>query len=95
MKANSVWGFLRGLDTFSQLTFISDNMIALNESTYIKDFPRFSYRGLLIDTARHYIPLPILKKQIDAMAYNKFNVFHWYFYLFQNLFLFFVNSYLI
>lgn len=50
----------------------------MNDSTVIEDSPRFSYRGLLIDTARHYIPVPILKKQIDAMSYNKFNVFHWY-----------------
>jgi hexosaminidase len=32
----------------------------------------------MIDTARHFIPLPILKKQIDAMAYNKLNIFHWH-----------------
>ena len=32
----------------------------------------------MLDTARHYIPIPILKKQIDAMSYNKFNVFHWH-----------------
>jgi hexosaminidase len=71
--------------------------LVINDSTEITDFPRFSYRGVLIDTARHFIPLPILKKvickkktiffssfnnyflkQISAMAYNKFNVFHWH-----------------
>ena len=52
--------------------------LALNDSTFIMDSPRFSYRGLMIDTARHFIPVNILKKQIDAMSYNKFNIFHWY-----------------
>ena len=42
------------------------------------DEPRFHYRGLMIDTARHFIPIPILKKQIDTMAYNKLNSFHWH-----------------
>lgn len=51
--------------------------LAINDSTIIRDFPRFQYRGLLLDTARHFIPVPVLKKQIDAMAYNKFNVLHW------------------
>ena len=32
----------------------------------------------MIDTARHYIPIPILKKVLDAMSYSKFNVFHWH-----------------
>jgi hexosaminidase len=52
--------------------------LALNDSTIIRDSPRFQYRGLMLDTARHYIPIPILKKQIDSMAYNKLNVFHWH-----------------
>ncbi len=52
--------------------------LAINESTIIRDYPRFQYRGLLLDTARHFIPVPILKKQIDAMAYNKLNVLHWH-----------------
>jgi len=79
LKANSVWGAIRGLETFSQLTYLTDDKkLAINDSTYIKDFPRFSYRGLMLDTARHFIPLPILKKQIDAMSYNKFNVLHWH-----------------
>ena len=33
---------------------------------------------MLLDTARHFMPVPILKKQIDAMAYHKLNVFHWH-----------------
>jgi len=74
-----VWGALRGIETFSQLTFYTnDNKLALNDSTVITDFPRFQYRGILIDTGRHFIPISILKKQIDAMAYHKFNVFHWH-----------------
>ena len=50
----------------------------MRDSTHIKDSPRFAYRGLLIDTSRHFIPIAILKKQLDAMSYNKFNVLHWY-----------------
>ncbi len=78
LKSKSVWGALRGLDTFSQLIYLTtDQKLALNDSTWIVDFPRFAYRGVMIDTARHFIPVPILKKQIDGMSYNKFNVFHW------------------
>lgn len=52
--------------------------MVIKDSTHIKDSPRFPYRGILLDTARHFIPVPILKKQIDAMSYNKFNVLHWH-----------------
>ncbi|XP_050410910.1 beta-hexosaminidase subunit beta [Patella vulgata] len=77
LTANQVWGMLRGLETFSQLMFYQDGQIFMNK-TRIIDSPRFSYRGLHTDTARHYIPLPILKTNLDAMSYNKFNVFHWH-----------------
>ncbi|UJR26453.1 hypothetical protein I4U23_007783 [Adineta vaga] len=77
--AENVWGALNGLETFSQLLFITkDNYLATNASVQIQDWPRFLYRGMLLDTARHYIPVPILKQQLDAMSYNKFNVFHWH-----------------
>lgn len=79
LQSKSVWGAIRALETFSQLTFFTDdNKLAINDSTIIFDEPRFSYRGLLLDTSRHFIPVPVLKKQIDAMSYNKFNVFHWH-----------------
>ncbi|CAF4223859.1 unnamed protein product, partial [Rotaria magnacalcarata] len=47
-------------------------------SIYIQDWPRFPYRGILLDTARHFLPVPIIKQHLDAMASNKFNVLHWH-----------------
>lgn len=44
----------------------------------VSDRPRWSYRGLLIDTARHWMPLSLLRQHLDAMAYSKLNAFHWH-----------------
>lgn len=71
------WGILRGLETFSQLIVPHKGNWIIN-STFIVDYPRFTYRGLLLDTARHYIPIHILLENLDAMAFNKMNVFHWH-----------------
>jgi len=40
----------------------------------IKDRPRFAWRGLLIDVGRHFIPLEVLKRNVDGMAAVKMNV---------------------
>lgn len=42
----------------------------------IKDSPRYPWRGLMVDPARHFIPLKDLKKFVDMMAYYKFNKLH-------------------
>lgn len=79
LKSQTVWGAIRGLETFSQLVYQDPVSKAfLINVTTIDDFPRFSYRGLLIDSARHFQPMKVLKQNLDAMAYNKFNVFHWH-----------------
>jgi len=44
----------------------------------IEDAPRFAWRGLMVDSARHYQSLDTLKAVIDAMAAHKLNTFHWH-----------------
>lgn len=77
ITAQSIWGILRGLESFSQL-LIPDGLEYRVKSTQIQDFPRFSFRGFMLDTARHYLPLRKIFENLDLMAMNKFNVFHWH-----------------
>ncbi|CAH1126047.1 unnamed protein product [Ceutorhynchus assimilis] len=79
LSANSIWGILRGLESFSQLLYLGDDKSSvLMNATVIIDYPRFKHRGLLLDTSRHYIPLDKIYDILDAMVYNKLNVFHWH-----------------
>ena len=77
LQANTVLGAVRGLETFSQL-------VAGNADGYyfpcvnIQDKPRFAWRGLMIDVGRHFEPVDVIKRNIDAMAMAKMNVFHWH-----------------
>ncbi|RZC43288.1 Glyco hydro 20 and/or ETC C1 NDUFA4 domain containing protein [Asbolus verrucosus] len=77
LSAPTIWGVLRGLETFSQLIYLEEDQLLINATT-IEDFPRFPHRGLLIDTSRHFQPVDVILQHLDAMAYNKFNVFHWH-----------------
>ena len=100
--SSSIWGILRGLESFSQLIYPSPNGVAVSSenkskvfvllsanntnallqfqinSTLLMDFPRFAHRGLMLDSSRHFLPLKVLKQNLDLMAQNKFNVFHWH-----------------
>lgn len=44
----------------------------------ITDTPRFSYRGMMLDCARHYFPVDVVKEYIDLLALHNMNVFHWH-----------------
>jgi hexosaminidase len=44
----------------------------------ITDAPRFAYRGMHLDVARHFQPISFIKKYLDYMAMYKFNTFHWH-----------------
>jgi hexosaminidase len=45
---------------------------------YIDDGSRISYRGVMIDTARHFIPVKKIKEVIRQMQYSKLNILHWH-----------------
>jgi hexosaminidase len=77
LKAPTVVGVLRGLETFLQL-LDSDREGYFIPAVKIEDRPRFPWRGLLIDVARHYQPIEVLKRNLDAMAAVKLNVLHWH-----------------
>jgi len=44
----------------------------------IVDYPRFGYRGSMLDCARHYFSVPFIKEYIDVLALHNINTFHWH-----------------
>jgi hexosaminidase len=89
IDASTSFGALHGLTTLVQLMAIP----AKNDTTHkkpllrqkkqlpivnIHDTPRFKWRGLLVDSVRHFIPINAIKRQLDGMAAAKLNVFHWH-----------------
>ncbi len=77
IDASTVLGAMHGLETLVQLVQITPAGAGLPCLT-INDSPRFAWRGLMIDTGRHFEPIEVLKRNIDGMAAVKLNVFHWH-----------------
>ncbi|MCC2547066.1 beta-N-acetylhexosaminidase [Hymenobacter sp. BT175] len=77
LQAATSLGVLRGLATVEQL-LTSDKKGFYFPEVDITDKPRFAWRGLLIDAARHFMPLPVIKRNLDGMAAVKMNVLHWH-----------------
>ena len=44
----------------------------------VTDYPRFGYRGAMLDVGRHFFPVEFIKKYIDLLALHQINVFHWH-----------------
>jgi hexosaminidase len=77
LTAPTPLGAMHGLQTFLQLVDVSPGGFAAPAVT-IHDQPRFPWRGLMIDSARHFIPLDVIRRNIDGMEAVKMNVFHWH-----------------
>lgn len=69
-------GAYHGLETLLQLIQRNRTDGAFFKETTINDEPRFPWRGLLIDVCRHWVPVHIIKRNLDAMAAVKMNVLH-------------------
>jgi len=82
--ANTSTGIFYGIQSLLQLfppSFFAASRQKENwEIPYcsIKDSPRFSYRGMLLDVSRHFFPPADIKQYIDMLAMYKFNTFHWH-----------------
>ncbi|HEX8734595.1 MAG TPA: beta-N-acetylhexosaminidase, partial [Pyrinomonadaceae bacterium] len=77
ITAPTTVGAMRGLETFLQLLEASSSGFYF-PAVSIQDKPRFPWRGLMIDSARHFQPMEVLKRNLDAMAAVKLNVLHWH-----------------
>nr|CAH8863604.1 unnamed protein product [Trichobilharzia regenti] len=78
IAAKEIWGVLHALETILQLTYRSewDSKVIYEASVY--DVPAYSHRGIMIDTARHFLSVSEIEKIIDAMSMVKMNVLHWH-----------------
>ncbi len=83
LAADTQWGALRGLETFSQLFIWSGRGVPVsyctaNAGLAVADWPRYPWRGLLIDSARHFLPLSAIFATLEAASFNKINTLHWH-----------------
>lgn len=77
LEAVTDLGALRGLETLFQL-LEADAQGYYFPYVDVQDAPRFPWRGILVDPARHFMSVDALKRNIDAMAAVKMNVLHWH-----------------
>jgi len=77
LRAAIVEGALRGVETFAQLVVPGADGFQV-AATHIEDKPRFPWRGLMIDASRHWMPVNVIERNLDAMAAVKLNVLHWH-----------------
>lgn len=77
VNAATVFGALRGLESFSQMVD-ADKWSGLYSvgAANVADAPRYPYRGLLVDAARHWLPPKLLLTIMDGLSYAKMNTLH-------------------
>lgn len=77
-------GLMHGIQSFLQLVETSAARASNAQGSVsipcfvIKDEPRFKWRGVHLDVARHFQPVSFIKKYLDVLALYKFNTFHWH-----------------
>ena len=75
INAKTENGLFYGLQTLKQMLLQKEGKLPYTE---ILDYPRFSYRGFMLDCGRYFYPVEDVKKIVDLMALHKLNVLHWH-----------------
>ena len=81
VSGSSPQGVFYGIQTLRQLLPSSQDIAGSDitiPAVEIEDFPRYSYRGMHLDVARHFFPVDFIKKYINLIALHKMNTFHWH-----------------
>jgi hexosaminidase len=85
IHANKPAGLFYGIQTLMQLlpkaiesSAKTPGKIWTIPCVKITDYPRFGWRGLMLDVSRHFFPKELVKKYINQLAKYKMNVFHWH-----------------
>lgn len=71
-------GVFYGIQTLRKSLPFEMNATVKLAPVQIKDFPRFQYRGMMLDVSRHFFPIEFIKKYIDILALHNINRFHWH-----------------
>jgi hexosaminidase len=71
-------GVFYGIQSLIQLLPVEKSSSLSIPYVTINDYPRFQYRGLMLDVCRHFFPVDYVKKYIDFIALHKMNYFHWH-----------------
>jgi hexosaminidase len=71
-------GLMHAFQTLVQLFPAKSDAKSIFPVVTISDYPRFFYRGMHLDVARHFFPVSFVKKYIDYLSMYKFNTFHWH-----------------
>ena len=77
LRADTDIGAIRGMETFLQLVTHTSGQFTLPDIT-IEDSPEFSWRGLMLDSSRHFIQIATIERLLHVMASAKLNVLHWH-----------------
>lgn len=78
VSAPSGTGIYHGLQTLRQLILGNREAPLSIPCAEIEDYPRYEWRGLMLDCSRHFYTLDFIKKLIDTLSLHHINVFHWH-----------------
>ncbi|MXV15631.1 beta-N-acetylhexosaminidase [Hufsiella ginkgonis] len=78
IKGQDAAGVFYGVQSLIQLLPVQKAARLAVPFVTISDYPRFAYRGMHLDVARHFFPVSFIREYIDYLALHKMNYFHWH-----------------